>query len=256
MDKQHTTSNPYAIVGRNSVLELLRGGEREIELIQIAQGRDHPRLRQITSLAQKKGIRCDFVPRIELDRLESTIPHQGVIAIASPKKYLEIGTLLEQIQDERGDRPPLIVMLDGVQDPHNLGAVMRTADAAGVDGIVIPKNRAVGVTTTVHKASAGSAEYIPVAQVTNLARTIERIKDSGLWVIGAEQEAPQIYTKADFSVPLCLVLGNEAEGLRRLVREKCDSLVCLPMHGHLPSLNVSVAAGVLLYEVLRQRTHV
>ena len=128
-------------------------------------------------------------------------------------------------------------------------------DAAGVDGIVIPKNRAVGVTTTVHKASAGSAEYIPVAQVTNLARTIERIKDSGFWVIGAEQEAPLIYTQADFAVPLCLVLGNEAAGLRRLVREKCDSLVRLPMHGHLPSLNVSVAAGVLLYEVLRQRTH-
>ena len=252
----HTSSNPHAIVGRNSVLELLRGGEREIELIQIAQGRDHPRLRQITSLAQKKGIRCEFVPRSELDKLEPTIPHQGVIALASPKKYLELGTLLEQIQAERGEHPPLIVMLDGVQDPRNLGAITRTADAAGVDGIVIPKNRAAGVTTTVHKASAGSAEYIPVAQVTNLARTIERIKASDFWVIGADQDAPLIYTQADFTVPLCLVLGNEAEGLRRLVREKCDSLVRLPMHGHLPSLNVSVAAGVLLYEVLRQRTHV
>ena len=203
------------------MLELLRGGEREIELIQIAQGRDHPRLRQITSLAQKKGIRCDFVPRIELDRLESTIPPPGRYRhCQAPRNTWKSETLLEQFQDERGVRPPLIVMLDGVQDPHNLGAIMRTADAAGVDGIVIPKNRAVGVTTTVHKASAGSAEYIPVAQVTNLARTIERIKDSGFWVIGAEQEAPLIYTQADFAVPLCLVLGNEAAGLRRLVKGK------------------------------------
>ncbi|MDE0297738.1 MAG: 23S rRNA (guanosine(2251)-2'-O)-methyltransferase RlmB [Candidatus Poribacteria bacterium] len=255
MNNHHTSSNPHAIVGRNSVLELLRGGGREIEGIQIAQGRDHPRLRRIISLAKKKGVRCEFVPRSELDLLEPTIPHQGVIALVSPKKYLEISALLEQVQAKREDRPPLIVMLDGVQDPRNLGAVVRTADAVGVDGIVIPKDRAAGVNTTVHKASAGSAEYIPVAQVTNLARTIERIKASDIWVVGADQDAPQIYTQADFTVPLCLVLGNEAEGLRRLVREKCDSLVQLPMHGHLPSLNVSVAAGVLLYEVLRQRTH-
>jgi 23S rRNA (guanosine2251-2'-O)-methyltransferase len=244
---------PDTIVGRNSVLELLRAGDREIEHIQVAQGREHPRLRQIISLAQKKGINCELVPRDELDELEPTIPHQGVIAVVSPKKYVDVETLVEQTQARGRNRPSLLVMLDGVQDPRNLGAITRTADAVGVDGIVIPKDRAAGVTTAAHKASAGSAEYIPIAQVTNLARTIELLKSNDIWVIGSDQKAPLIYTQADFTVPVCLVLGNEAEGLRRLVREKCDLLVRLPMLGHLPSLNVSVAAGVLLYEVVRQR---
>ena len=213
----------------------------------------HPRLRQIISLAQKQRVRCDLVPRSELDELEPAIPHQGVIAIVSPKKYLDVETLVEQTRANERDRPPLLVMLDGVHDPRNLGAITRTADAVGVDGIVIPKDRAAGITTAAHKASAGSAEYIPIAQVTNLARTIELLKSADFWVIGSDQKAPLIYTQADFTVPVCLVLGNEAEGLRRLVREKCDLLVRLPMLGHLPSLNVSVAAGVLLYEVVRQR---
>ena len=245
---------PDTIVGRNPVLEVLRAGDREVEQIQIAQGREHPRLRQIILLAQQERIDCEFVSRDELDRLESSIPHQGVVAIVSPKKYLAIETLVEKLQAKGQHQASLLVMLDGVQDPRNLGAIVRSADAAAVDGIVIPKDRAAGLTTAAHKASAGSAEYVPIAQVTNLVRTIELLKSSGIWVIGADQSAPAIYTQVDFTVPVCLLLGNEAEGLRRLVKEKCDMLVHLPMLGHLPSLNVSVAAGVLMYEVIRQRT--
>ena len=240
------------IVGRNSVLELLRRGNREIERILIAQGNNHARLRQILSIAQKKSIHCDFVPRHELDQTEATIPHQGVIAFASPTSYADLGTILRQIQD--GGRSALLIMLDGIQDARNLGAIIRTADAVNADGLIIPKHKAAGITTAAHKTSAGSAEYVPITQVTNLVRTIELLKAAGIWVIGADQETSTLHTQADLTVPICLVLGSEAEGLRRLVKEKCDLLVSLPMFGHIPSLNVSVATGILLYEVIRQRS--
>ena len=239
------------IVGRNSVLELLRRGNREIERILIVQGNDHPRLRQIRVIAQKNGLRCDFTPRRELDQIETEVPHQGVIAIVSPASYIDLPTLITDTQNSV--HPPLLIMLDQIQDPRNLGAIIRTADAVNADGLILPKDRAAGITTAAHKASAGSSEYMPTAQVTNLARTIETLQAAGIWVIGADQGAPTPYTQADLTVPMCLVLGNEAEGLRRLVKEKCDLLVHLPMFGHVPSLNVSVAAGVLLYEVIRQR---
>ncbi len=239
-------------VGRNSVLELLRRGNREIERILIAQGNNHPRLRQIRIIAQKSGIRCDLTPRRELDQLETGVPHQGVIAIVSPTNYIDLPTLIEHAQSS--DHPPLMIMLDQVQDPRNLGAIIRTADAVNADGLILPKDRAAGLTTAAHKTSAGSSEHLPIAQVTNLARTIETLKKASIWVIGADQEAPTLYTAADLTPPICLVLGNEAEGLRRLVKEKCDLLVHLPLFGHIPSLNVSVAAGVLLYEVIRQRS--
>jgi 23S rRNA (guanosine2251-2'-O)-methyltransferase len=242
---------PNKIVGRNPVLELLRSGNREIERILLVQGRDHPRLRQIIAMAQKKGVSYEHVPRRELDTLEPTVPHQGVIALVSETSYVDVQTLIEKAQ--ASGRPALLIMLDGVQDPRNLGAIIRTADAVNADGVIIPKDRAAGLTTAVHKAASGGTEYVPIAQVTNLARTIETFKSAGIWVIGADQDAPTNYTEADFTTPICLVLGNEAEGLRRLVKEKCDLLVCLPMFGHVPTLNVSVAAGVLLYEVVRQR---
>ncbi len=239
------------IVGRNSVLELLRRGNREIERILIAQGNKHPRLRQIRAIAEKNGFRCDFTPRRELDSMEPDVPHQGVIALVSPASYIDLPSLITKVQSS--NRSPLLVMLDQVQDPRNLGAIIRTADAVNVDGLILPKDRAAGITTAAHKASAGSSEYVPIAQVTNLARTIEILKAAGIWVIGADQGAPLSYTQADLTGQICLVLGNEAEGLRRLVKEKCDLLIHLPMFGHVPSLNVSVAAGILLYEVLRQR---
>ena len=239
------------IVGRNSVLELLRSGNREVEGILIARGSNHTRIRQIMSIARKKGIRCEFTPRAELDRVEATVPHQGVIAFVSPTRYTDVKTIIKGAR--HGDRSALLIMLDEIQDPRNLGAVIRTADAVEADGIIIPKRKAAGVTTAAHKASAGSSAYMPISQVTNLVRTIETLKASGVWVIGSDGDAPMPYTQADFTAPLCLVLGSEAEGLRRLVKEKCDLLVHLPMFGHVPSLNVSVAAGVLLYEVIRQR---
>ena len=239
------------IVGRNSVLELLRRGNREIERVLIAQGNNHARLRQIRAIAEKNGIRCELTPRRELDSMETEVPHQGVIALVSPASYTDLPTLVTNIQNL--NRPPLFIMLDQVQDPRNLGAIIRTADAVNADGLILPRNRAAGITTAAHKAAAGSSEYVPTAQVTNLSRTIETLKDAGIWVIGADQAAPTPYTQADLTAPTCLVLGNEAEGLRRLVKEKCDLLIHLPMFGHVPSLNVSVAAGVLLYEVIRQR---
>jgi 23S rRNA (guanosine2251-2'-O)-methyltransferase len=243
------------IVGRNSVLELLRSSnKREIERLLIGQGKVDPRLRQIISIAEKKRIRYDFVPQRELDRIEATVPHQGVIALVSPTGYIDVQTLIKNAQGH--GRPPLLIMLDGIQDPRNLGAIIRTADAVNADGVVIPKNRAAGVTTATHKASAGSSAYVSVAQVTNLARTIEMFKADGIWVVGADVAAPTIYTDANLTVPICLVLGNEAKGLRRLVKERCDFLVRLPMFGHISTLNVSVATGVLLYEVVRQRTAV
>ncbi len=242
---------PDKIVGRNSVLELLRRGNREIERILIAQGNNHPRLRQIRAIAEKNGIRCDFTPRRELDPMETDVPHQGVIALVSPASYIDLPSLVTNTQNS--NHPPLLIMLDQVQDPRNLGAIIRTADAVNADGLILPKDRAAGITTAVHKTSAGSSEYVPIAQVTNLARTIDTLKEAGVWVIGADQTAPTPYTQADLTGQICLVLGNEAAGLRRLVREKCDLLVHLPMFGHVPSLNVSVAAGILLYEVIRQR---
>ena len=240
------------IVGRNSVLELLRSGNQGIERLLIVQGKVRPRLRQIISIAEKMRIRYDFVPQRELDQLEGTVPHQGVIAFVSSPDYVDVKTLVKNAQEH--GRPPLFIMLDRIQDPRNLGAIIRTADAVNVDGVVIPRNRAASVTTASHKASAGSSAYVPIARVTNLARTIEMFKADGVWVVGADGAAPTIYTQAEFTVPLCLVLGNEEKGLRRLVKGKCDFLVSLPMFGHIPTLNVSVAAGVLLYEVVRQRT--
>jgi 23S rRNA (guanosine2251-2'-O)-methyltransferase len=242
------------IVGRNSVLELLRHGNREIEQILIVQGNSHPRLRQIRILAEQKRIRCEAVARQELDRIESTTPHQGVIAIVSPASYTDLKIILENALNS--GHPPLLVMLDSVQDPRNLGAIIRTAEAVNADGLIIPKHKAAGMTTAAYKTAAGSSEYLPIAQVTNLAQTIETLKEAGVWVTGADQNASMLYTEVDLTGPICLVLGNEAEGLRRLVKEKCDFLVRLPMLGHVPSLNVSVAAGVLLYEVVRQRSRV
>ncbi len=224
---------------------------REIEHIWLAEGSSHPRIRQIIKLAERNGVRYQRCARNHLDALEPDIPHQGVIAKVSRTRYRELQAILEKVQ--RQDKPALFVMLDSVQDPRNLGAILRTADATDVDAVFIPKNRAVDVTAAVHKASAGASDYVPIAKVTNVARTLETLKAAGVWVVGAAEDAELTYTDADLTVPLCLVLGSESNGIRRLVKQHCDYLVRLPMLGEIASLNVSVAAGVLLYEVLRQR---
>ena len=201
---------------------------------------------------KRQAFRIKRCARRELDKLEPSVPHQGVIALVNLTRYSDLPSILAKIQNNESDA--LLVMLDGVQDPRNLGAVLRTADAANADAVLIPKNRAVGITPAVHKASAGASEYMPIARVTNIAQTIDLLKKAGIWVVGSAGDASYSYTDADFSVPLCLVLGSEGEGIRKLVKQKCDYLVHLPMLGQIESLNVSVAAGVLLYEVLRQRS--
>lgn len=239
------------IVGRNPVIEHLQRGTQAVEKIWIAAGSTHSRIQHIVKMAEKAGVPIKHCTRRELDRLEPSVPHQGVIALVSPTRYDDLSSILAKI--ERSERNALLIVLDSIQDPRNLGAILRTAEAVNADAVIIPKNRAVGVTAAVHKASAGASTYVPIVKVTNIAHTIETLKNSGIWVAGATDNAPHLYTDADFRVPVCLVLGSEGKGLRQLVKQKCDYLVHLPMLGKIDSLNVSVAAGVLLYEVIRQR---
>ena len=239
------------IVGRNPVIECLQSGSQSVESVYIAEESEHTRIRRIVSMAKQVGIPIKYCARRELDRLEPSLPHQGVIAVVRSPYYSDLSSILARIQ--RSEHNALLVMLDGVQDPRNLGAILRTAEAANADAVIIPKNRAVGITAAVHKASAGASAYISIVKVTNLARTVDTLKKTGIWVTGTTGDASCLYTDVDFNVPLCLVLGNEGTGIRRIVKQKCDYLVHLPMLGKIGSLNVSVAAGVLLYEVLRQR---
>jgi 23S rRNA (guanosine2251-2'-O)-methyltransferase len=239
------------IVGRNPVIEHLQRGTQAVEKIWIAKGNTHSRIQHIVTMAEKAGVPIKHCTRRELDRLEPSVPHQGVIALVSPARYNDLSSILAKI--ERSEHNALLIILDNVQDPRNLGAILRTAEAVNADAVIIPKNRAVGITAVVHKASAGASTYVPIVKVTNIAHTIDTLKNRGIWVAGAAEKASCLYTDADFSVPLCLALGSEGKGLRRLVKQKCDYLVHLPMLGTIDSLNVSVAAGVLLYEVIRQR---
>lgn len=239
------------IVGRNPVIEHLQRGTQAVEKIWIANGNTHSRLQHIVRMAEKAGVPIKRCPRHQLDRLEPSVPHQGVIAFVSPGRYDDLPSILTKI--ERSEHNALLIVLDNIQDPRNLGAILRTAEAVNADAVIIPKNRAVGITAAVHKASAGASTYMSIVKVTNIARTIDTLKNRGIWVAGAAENASCLYTDADFRVPLCLVLGSEGKGLRRLVKQKCDYLVHLPMLGKIDALNVSVAAGVLLYEVIRQR---
>lgn len=241
---------PDRIVGRNPVMEAILSNTRTIDKIWVANDNQHPRLQEIIRTAKKKGIPYQRCPRNKLDSYH--INHQGVIADISEFQYTDLSVLLERIE-KKIDVPAVLIMLDQIQDPRNFGAILRTANATETDGVLIPKNSAVNMTPAVHKAASGSAEYTPITKVTNLAQTIEKLKTVGVWVIGASDDADQTYTSADFTVPICLVLGNEGKGIRHLVKQKCDYMVHLPMLGEISSLNVSVTAGVLLYEVIRQR---
>ncbi len=232
-------------------MECLQSGAQGIERICIAEGNGHARIRQIVAMAEQRGIPIKYCARRELDRLEPSLPHQGVVVVVKSAHYSDLSSILSNIQHSEDNA--LLVMLDGVQDPMNFGAILRTAEAANSDAVIIPKDRAVGVTAAVHKASAGAAAHVPIVRVTNLARTLDTLKDAGIWIAGAAGDTSSLYTDVDFNIPLCLVLGSEGTGIRRLVKKKCDYLVHLPMLGKIASLNVSVAAGILLYEVVRQR---
>jgi 23S rRNA (guanosine2251-2'-O)-methyltransferase len=243
------------IYGTLPVLEALRAETRRIEKIIVAEGAQEKRLAEILFLARQNGIPFQKTPRENLSKfLENGGNHQGVIAFVASADYYSTGKLLKEIYQkiEAGERP-LIVILDGVEDPRNLGAILRTIECAGADGVFIPERRAVGLTETVAKSAAGATEYVKVAKVTNLNRLIDELKEHNIWVVGAGGEAEMDYTGWDWRVPCALILGGEGKGLHRLTAEKCDALVKISMRGRIESLNVSVAAGVILFEANRQR---
>lgn len=242
------------LYGVAPVLEALRAGRRSIETVTIADGVGHHRLNELVALARKKGIPVRQAPRAALDRLTSNANHQGVIAKVSAARYLDGDALLDQIASSSDSaHPALVMVLDGVEDPRNFGAILRTAECAGVQGVFIPERRAVGLTETVAKAAAGALEHLPVARVVNLARLIDEFKERNIWTVGTSAEAPMSYTEWDWTTPSAVFMGGEGAGLHRLVRERCDALVSIPIRGQIESLNVSVAAGIILYEALRQR---
>nr|WP_127532472.1 23S rRNA (guanosine(2251)-2'-O)-methyltransferase RlmB [Paenibacillus kobensis] len=238
------------VAGKHPVMEALRSG-REINKIWIAEGAQKHLTAPIVAEAKQLGIIVQFADKRKLDSMAGEVAHQGVIAQVAPYRYYEVDELLEAAK-AKGETP-FLLLLDEIEDPHNLGSILRTAECTGVHGVIIPKRRSVGLTATVAKTSAGAAEYVPVARVTNLAQTIESLKEQGVWVAGTDVSAEQDVYRTKFDMPLALVIGNEGKGMGRLIREKCDFLVKLPMAGKLNSLNASVAAGVLMYEVLRQR---
>lgn len=244
------------IYGLSPVLEALRARRRPIKKILIASGANPSRLKELTEAAKRAGVSLETRDRRELDELTRNANHQGVVALAANPDnkqkrnagYVETDEILEAL----GERP-LLVLLDGIEDPHNLGAILRSCEGAGVDGVFIPEHRAAGLTETVAKTSAGAVEYVRIARVTNLVRLIEALKERNVWVVGVEGGTETSYTDFDFIVPLALVMGSEGKGIRRLVRENCDAIVSIPMLGQLNSLNVSVATGIVLFEILRQR---
>lgn len=235
------------LLGIHAVEEALAAA-RPLERIVVARGRQGGRIEEIVRQARARGVPVRFEDRVQLDRLAGTREHQGVVALAAAKRALT----LEDLQASNSRRG-LLVLLDGVEDPHNLGAIVRTALAAGADGVVIPERRAAGLTEAVSRASAGALEHLPVARVKNLARAMEQLKETGYWLIGLDERASKNYTQADFTGSVGIVLGSEGEGLHELTRKRCDFLVSIPATGPVRSLNVSVAAGVVLFEVVRQR---
>lgn len=239
------------IFGINPVLEALKAA-RPVQRLLIAEQRKKDRdVLAILRLARSAGIEVRLVGRDVLNREAPHAAHQGVLAVVAARTYASLDDIL-RVPAEK-EQVPLFLVLDGVEDPRNLGAILRTAETAGVHGAVIPERRAVGLTETVAKAAAGALEYVPVVKVVNIANTLDELKEAGIWIAGAEAEGGLVYWDADFIRPTAIVLGGEDRGVRRLVREKCDYLVSLPLRGKINSLNVSVAAGILLYEVMRQR---
>jgi 23S rRNA (guanosine2251-2'-O)-methyltransferase len=249
------TPNSAIIFGISPILEALRANARRIEKILIAEGGHEKRLNELFDLAREHRVLFQRVPRQNLSKLvEAGANHQGVIAFVSSADYYDSDKLLDEIsaQIETGEKP-LIVILDGIEDPRNLGAILRTVEGAGVTGVFIPERRAVGLNETVAKSSAGATEYVKVAKVTNLNRLIEDLKKRQVWVVGTSFETAQNYTDWDWNQPTALVMGSEGQGLHRLVAENCDALIKIPMQGKIESLNVSVATGVILFEALRRR---
>ena len=239
----------FTIEGRNAVIEAFRAG-KTIDKIYVLDGCQDGPVMTIKREAKKQDTLIKYVTKERLDQLPETGKHQGVIAVAAAYEYAEVEDIL-RAAEEKGE-PPFIILLDNIEDPHNLGAIIRTANLAGAHGVIIPKNRAVGLTATVARTSAGALNYTPVAKVTNLAKTIEELKKKGMWFVCADMDGTLMY-QLDLKGPIGLVIGSEGEGVGRLVKEKCDMAASIPMKGDIDSLNASVAAGVLAYEIVRQR---
>jgi 23S rRNA (guanosine2251-2'-O)-methyltransferase len=237
------------IYGINTVVESLKAGARGFQWVGVAKERKDIRLQRIIDDCRKAGVPVRVLSRVELDQMSVAGAHQGVVAVTAAKQYTDLDDL---VAARRGEHS-LIVILDGIEDPHNLGAILRTADAAGADGVVIPERRSAAVTGTVAKVSAGASEHLPVAKVTNISRAIEELKSKDMWIVGLDERGKQTYDEVDYKMHCAVVLGAEGKGVHDLVRRHCDFLVSIPMLGQVPSLNVSVAAGVVLYEVVRQR---
>src|SRR5258707_896941 len=238
-----------SIYGINPVREALKSRGRAIQYVAVARERHDDRLQKLIDECKHAGVSVRLIRRQDLDRLAGNGGHQGAVAVTSAKKYCDVDDLLAKRRGEHA----LLVVLDGVEDPHNLGAILRTADAAGADGVVIPERRAAGITGTVTKVSAGASAHPPVAKGTNIARKLEKLKSQNVWTVGLYERGKQSYDSLDYNMDCAIVLGAEGKGVHDLVARKCDFLVSIPMLGKVPSLNVSVAAGVVLYEVVRQR---
>lgn len=242
----------YTIEGRNAVTEAFRSG-KTIDKLYVLDGCHDGAVNTIKNLARKQDTIVNYVSKERLDQMSTTGKHQGVIAQAAAYAYAEVSDIL-QVAREKGEEP-FVFLLDELEDPHNLGAIIRTANLCGAHGVIIPKRRAVGLTATVVKASAGAIHYTPVAKVTNIAKTIEELKEQGMWFVCADMEGEVMYHH-NLTGPIGLVIGNEGSGVSRLVKEKCDFIASIPMKGDIDSLNASVAAGVLAYEIVRQRLQV
>lgn len=245
---QGASGSENLIIGRNPVMEALKSG-REIEKLIIAKDAEGS-IRKIIGMAKEKNLFCQFAEKTALDRIAGGKVHQGVIAYVSAFEYCDPEDILERARRKGED--PFVIILDGIEDPHNLGAIIRTADGAGAHGIIIPKRRAAGITDVVAKASAGAVEYVPVAKVSNIAQTIDRLKEMGVWIGACDMDGTE-YDQADLKGSLALVIGAEGQGISRLVKEKCDFGISIPMAGKITSLNASNAAAVLMYEARRQR---
>lgn len=238
------------VEGRNAVLELLESG-RDINKILVANGEKHGSIHKILAIAKERKIIVTEMERNKLNQIAQTPNNQGVIAIVPPYDYCEVEDILEEAK--RKNEMPFILILDGIEDPHNLGSIIRTAETAGVHGIIIPKRRAASVNSTVSKVSAGAVEYMKIARVNNINETIRYLKEQDVWICGTDMDTNTIYTKQDYKMPIAIVIGSEGFGMSRLVKENCDFLVKIPMKGKITSLNAAVSAGIIMYEVVKNR---
>ena len=238
------------VEGRNAVLELLESG-RDINKILVANGEKHGSIHKILAIAKERKIIVTEMERNKQNQIAQTPNNQGVIAIVPPYNYCEVEEILEEAK--RKNEMPFILILDGIEDPHNLGSIIRTAETAGVHGIIIPKRRAASVNSTVSKVSAGAVEYMKIARVNNINETIRYLKEQDVWICGTDMDTNTIYTKQDYKMPIAIVIGSEGFGMSRLVKENCDFLVKIPMKGKITSLNASVSAGIIMYEVVKNR---